>query len=133
MGDVLTAVLQKEQSVLVELGNAQDSARLRLAAQGASLAVFDWDVAAGAITWDGTTEILPFQRDIHRATTFLSAIDRERRAALEAVIDTRTHETTSFSIEIEIASAMGAVTFAMVGSRIPGMGGQTERLVGVLR
>lgn len=133
MGDVLTAAFQKEQSLLAELGNAQDSARLRLAAQGASLAVFDWDVAAGVITWDGTTEILPFQRDIHRATAFLSAIDRERRAALEAVIDTRTAETTGFSFEIEIASAMGALAFAMVGSRIPGMDGRTERLVGVLR
>ena len=133
MVDVLSAAVQKEQSVLLELGNAQDSARLRLAAQGASLAVFDWQVADGVITWDGTTEILPFTRDIHRAAVFLAAIDRDHRAALEAVLDTRTRETTSFSLDITIAAAMGQVTLAMVGSRIPGADGRTERLIGMMR
>jgi len=133
MVDVLTAAIQKEHAGLVELGNAQDIARLRLAAQAASVAVFDWQVADGIITWDGTTEILPFQRDLHRASVFLGAIDRAHRPALEAVLDTRARQSTTFALDFEIASAMGSLAYHMEGSRIAAADGGTERLVGMLR
>jgi len=133
MVDVLTAALQKEQAALAELGNAQDATRLRYAALAASVAVFDWQAAEGAIAWDGATDILPFQRDIHRAAVFLDAIERSRRAPLEALLEARSPQPAPFQIEIEIAAAMGAVTFTMVGTRIPAADGRTERLVGMLR
>jgi len=133
MVDVLKAVLQKGPAALAELGNAQDSARFRLAAQAASEATFDWQVAEGVIAWDGATEILPFQRDIGRAAVFLDAIDREKRGALEALLDSQSPQVTPFCIEIEIASAMGAMIFIMVGSRIASEAGRTERLVGMMR
>src|SRR3954468_22486270 len=133
MVDVLKAVLQKGPAALAELGNAQDSARFRLAAQAASEATFDWQVAEGAVAWAGATEILPFQRNIGRAAVFLDAIDREKRAALEALLDSQSPQVTPFCIEIEIASAMGAMIFSMVGSRIANETGRTERLVGMMR
>jgi diguanylate cyclase (GGDEF)-like protein len=133
MVDVLTAALQKGQTALAELGSAQDSARFRLAAQAAGVAAFDWQVGDGLITWDGATEILPFQRDINRAAVFLDAVDRDKRAALEALIDSQSTQSTTFNVDIEIASAMGSVAFTMVGTRFPNATGRTERLVGMMR
>jgi diguanylate cyclase (GGDEF)-like protein len=133
MVDVLTAALQKGQTTLAELGNAQDSARFRLAAQAAGVVVYDWQVSDGIITWDGATEILPFQRDINRAAVFLDAIDRDKRGAVEAMLDSQSQQPTPFVIEIEIASAMGAIAFCMEGTRIPNATGRTERLIGVMR
>jgi diguanylate cyclase (GGDEF)-like protein len=133
MVDVLNAALQKGQQDVAALDAAQDATRLRLAAQAASVAAFDWQVGDGVITWDGATEILPFQRDIHRAAVFLDAVEREKRGELEALLDASTPQNSPFAIDIEIASAMGAVTFTMVGTRFAGAGGRTERLVGVLR
>jgi diguanylate cyclase (GGDEF)-like protein len=125
--------LQKGQTTLAELGNAQDSARFRLAAQAANITAFDWQVAEGVIAWDGATEILPFQRDINRAAVFLDAIDRDKRGPLEALIDSQSLQPAYFSIDIEIASAMGSVAFTMVGTRLPNATGRTERLVGMMR
>jgi diguanylate cyclase (GGDEF)-like protein len=133
MVDVLTAALQKGQTTLAELGNAQDSTRFRLAAQAAGVVAFDWQVAEGVIAWDGATEILPFQRDIGRAAVFLDAIDREKRAPLEALVDSHSSQVSSFVVDIEIAAAMGGVVFSMVGSRFPAADGRTERLVGMMR
>ncbi len=132
MVDVLSAALQKGQQNLAALGAAQDATRLRLAAQAASIAAFDWQVADGLITWDGATEILPFQRDIHRAAIFLDAVERDRRGGLEALLDA-SGQSSPFMIDIEIAAAMGPVTFTMVGTRMAGADGRTERLVGFLR
>jgi diguanylate cyclase (GGDEF)-like protein len=133
MVDVLTAALQKGQTTLAELGNAQDSARFRLAAQAAGVTAFDWQVAEGVITWDGATEILPFQRDINRAAVFLDAIDRDKRSAVEALLDTHSTQSTPFVVDIEIAAAMGGIAFCMVGTRFPNATGRTERLVGMMR
>ena len=133
MVDVLTAALQKGHESLAELGTAQDAVRLRLAAQAASVAAFDWQVGDGLITWDGATEILPFQRNVHRAAIFLDAIERASRIGLEAILDARDSHSTPFTLEIEIAAAMGAIAFTMTGTRFAGEGGRTERLVGVMR
>ena len=133
MVDVLSAALQKGQQDLAALGAAQDATRLRLAAQAACIAAFDWQAGDGLITWDGATDILPFQRDIHRAAVFLDAVERESRGALEALLDASTPQSSPFVIDIEIAAAMGAITFTMVGTRFAGEGGRTERLVGFLR
>jgi diguanylate cyclase (GGDEF)-like protein len=133
MVDVLTAALQKGQAALAELGSAQDAARFRLAAQAACVAAFDWQVGDGLITWDGATEILPFQRDINRAAVFFEAIDRDKRSALEALIDSQSSQSTHFAVDIEIASAMGAIAYCMVGTRFPNATGRTERLVGMMR
>ena len=133
MVDVLTAALQKGHESLAELGSAQDAVRLRLAAQASAVAAFDWQVGDGLITWDGSTDILPFQRNIHRAATFLDAIERSSRIGLEAIIDARDSQNTPFLLEIEIAAAMGAIAFTMTGTRFVGEGGRTERLVGLIR
>src|SRR6185437_17176884 len=100
MVDVLTATLQKGQNTLAELGAVQDGTRLRLAAQASGTAVFEWRVAEGAIAWDGATDILPFTREAAHAAAFLDAIDRDKRGALEALLDSHSPRIAPFSIEI---------------------------------
>jgi diguanylate cyclase (GGDEF)-like protein len=133
MVNVSSAALKKGRENLAELAGAADATRLRLAAQAACVAVFDWQAQAGLIAWDGATDILPFQRDINRAAIFLDAIERDKRAPLEALLDMRLAQSSFFLIEIEIATAMGAVAYTLCGTRLPGEGGRTERLLGVMR
>jgi diguanylate cyclase (GGDEF)-like protein len=132
---VLTQKLQKEPRAEAgaELGAVHENLRLRLAAQAAGVAVFDWNVVEGTILWDGALDALPLHLDNCRAQVLLDAIPQEKRGALQNLLDTQSHYSNPFQIDIEIASAMGALNFTMVGSRMPGEGGRTERLVGMLR
>ncbi len=128
---MLSTALQKRDKV-TELGTLEAELRLRLAAQAARTAAFDWDVAAGAITWDGATDILPMHLDSARADNLLDGIPVERRGPLVAVLEERGPQS-EFLLDIEIASAMGAVVFTLSGTRTPGEGGRTARLVGLMR
>jgi diguanylate cyclase (GGDEF)-like protein len=129
---VLNAALQKRDDV-AQLATLEDELRLRLAAQAAGTAVFDWNVPSGPIVWDGASDILPLHLVSHDGGNFLDNISPERRAALTAVLDTRSAASTTFELDIEFASAMGAVGFTMVGTRMPGEDGRTVRLVGLMR
>ena len=129
---VLTASLHKQSQELAGLGAVQDSTRLRMALQASGCAIFDWDVAAGTIAWDGAVDILPF-RDRGRAQAFVDCIAPDKRGPLETVLDTRSPQPSPFTLEMEIASAMGAVVFTMVGTRMPGESGTAQRLIGTLR
>lgn len=128
---VLNAALQKRKDV-AQLDRLEDELRLRLAAQAAGCAAFDWDVAAGTIHWDGATEILPLHLDATHAQNFLDGIALEGRSALLTLVESRDGGSAPFLVDIEVASAMGAVTFTMVGARIAG-DGATARLVGMMR
>jgi diguanylate cyclase (GGDEF)-like protein len=129
---VLNAALQKRDEVS-QLDTLEDELRLRLAAQAAGTAAFDWNIASGTINWDGATDILPLHLDTTSAYSFLDGIAPERRSELQAVLESRDLASAAFLVEIEIASAMGAVTFTMVGTRIPAENGTTARLVGMMR
>jgi diguanylate cyclase (GGDEF)-like protein len=129
---VLSTVLQKRED-LAQLSRLDDELRLRLAAQAAGAASFDWDIAAGTITWDGAITILPMHIDSANAQSFVEAVPLDRRAALTALLESRSHQSDSFAIDIEIASAMGAVGFTLAGTRTPGADGHTARLSGLMR
>jgi diguanylate cyclase (GGDEF)-like protein len=129
---VLNAAMQKQDAIL-QLGQLEDEQRLRLATQGAGAAAFDWDVARGTITWDGAIDILPTHFDTTNARTFLEAIAPERRSELQRVLESRDAISGFFLIDIEIASAMGAVAFTIAGTRMVGQNGATARLVGLMR
>ena len=124
--------LQKRHEV-TQLGTLEDELRLRLAAQAAGCAAFDWDVASGAIRWDGATDILPLHLDSTHAPSFLDGVAPERRDDLQAVLQSRGTASAFFLADIELASALGAVNFTMVGTRIPDAQGRTARLVGLMR
>lgn len=127
---MLNAALQKRD--VAQLGELEDELRLRLASQAAGVVAFDWNVAQGTIQWDGALEILPQHIDTSDTVSLLDAIAPERRAALLAVIDTRGPQST-FELDIEIASALGAVGFTLMGSRLTDDAGKTVRLVGFMR
>ena len=116
-----------------QLGRLEEELRLRLAAKGAGVAMFDWDVPSGTILWDGAVEILPMHLDTIHARSFLDVIAPEHRGELQALLDSRDTGPTFFVTDIEIASAMGAVTFTMAGTRMPGVSGATQRLIGLMR
>jgi diguanylate cyclase (GGDEF)-like protein len=127
---VLNAALQKREDV-ARLDRLDDELRLRLAAQAAGAAAFDWDIAARQIHWDGATDILPLHLDAGNARNFLESVAPEGRSALLKIAESHNAGATPFLVDIEVASAMGAVTFTMVGTHIPGEGG--AHLIGMMR
>jgi diguanylate cyclase (GGDEF)-like protein len=128
---VLNAI--RQQVDVRQLGTLEDELRLRLAAQAAGCAAFDWNVLGGSIRWDGATDILPLHLEPDNARSFVEGILPERRRELQAVLDSRNASSAFFLCDIEIASALGAVNFTLTGTRIPDEAGRTVRLVGLMR
>jgi diguanylate cyclase (GGDEF)-like protein len=134
---VLSQTLQKKpvESVRV-LAAAQDAERLRLAVTGAGEAVFDWSVADDRIAWDGALDILTSHADarrLERGESFRAWMGGPGRAELRKVLEDTSDKDTTFEIQFEAASPMGAIWFEMRGLRIPSVDGPAERLAGVLR
>ena len=129
---VVNAVLQKPSDV-IQLGKLENELRLLMATKASGCAAFDWDIAKGAIHWDGAIDILPHHLDSANARNFLDGIMPERRSELQAVLDCRDNTSASFHVDIEIASALGAVNFSLSGTRMPDSSGRTLRLVGLMR
>jgi diguanylate cyclase (GGDEF)-like protein len=129
---VLNAVLQKRDDV-AQLAQLEDELRLRLAAQAAGCASFDWNVAAGTIQWDGATDILPPHFDAADARGFLDGVLPERRNQIQALLESRDTGSSYFLIDLEVGNALGAVTLTLSGTRFPGEGGRTARLTGMMR
>ncbi|HVV28599.1 MAG TPA: bifunctional diguanylate cyclase/phosphodiesterase [Rhizomicrobium sp.] len=132
MVTVLNAALQQRDDVS-QLGRLEDGLRLRYAAQAAGAAAFDWHVPTDTILWDGATDVLPLHVDSSVGSSFLESIPAEHRGELVALIESRAAQSITFAIDIEIASAMGAVHFSMYGARTADEYGRTERLVGMMR
>jgi diguanylate cyclase (GGDEF)-like protein len=129
---VLNAALQKQEDV-TQLVQLEDELRLRLSAQAGGIAAFDWNVAAGTIHWDGATDILPLHFDAGDAKGFLEGVLPDRRGEIQALLDSRDTGSNTFLIDLEFASALGAMTFTLSGTRFPGEGGRTARLTGMMR
>lgn len=129
---VLNALLQGHDDV-AQLDQLGAEMRLRLAARAAGAAIFDWHVAEGCIHWDGGRDILPDHIDCGHARAFLDAVVPEQRSRLQQVLDARDGQDTSFALDVEIASPLGAVTFFLSGMRMAGPDGRSQRLVGVMR
>ena len=126
----------KPADSVAALRAVETAERLGLAVSGAGILTFSWTIPDDRIAWDGRHDILPNQfgaESINRGRTFLASLSAESRAKLSAVIETKSREQTHFDIDIELASAMGSMWFVILGTRIPGLGGATERLAGALR
>jgi len=134
MVDVSSSVLHKREGI-AEVAALDEGLRFRLAAQGAAVVTFDWDLGADLIRFDGAVDILPFRLDkgAKRGQGFLDMLPAERREALAVLIESHAPQPTRFELDLEFASAMGAVGFTFVGTRVPGAGGRSERLIGVAR
>jgi diguanylate cyclase (GGDEF)-like protein len=134
---VLNPTLQKKPAESVApLHVAQDGKRLQLAVAGAGIVAFNWTVADDVIVWDGARDVLPHPvvtGKTNRGKTLLGLMGPEGRGKLSALIENRVRETVSFDIDVELASALGSVWFAMLGVRIPNADGATECLAGVMR
>jgi diguanylate cyclase (GGDEF)-like protein len=136
MVDVINATLQKKPETVSALADLQDGARLRLALQASDVAVFDWSIPDDRIVWDGAVGILPFHLDaerMRRGQVFLDWLNLEGRSAIQAVTDSNAKQPEPFELDVEASSAMGALWFTMVGTRMPGPDGRTERIAGMLR
>ena len=129
---VLNTALQKRKDV-AQLAQLDDELRLRLALQAAACAAFDWDVAAGTLQWEGATDILPLHIDVANAVGFLDGIIPERRGEIHALLASEDPNPGPFLIDLEVATALGAIVLTMSGTRFAGEGGRTARLTGVMR
>ena len=129
---MLNALLQEMEDVR-PLGAPAGAASLKQAVTAANCVTFDWNVEDGTIRWEGATATLPLHLDHTCAHHFLDGIVPDKRAALLGVLETVSVQPTPFMIDIEIAAALGAVAFAIVGTRFPGADGRTLRLLGVMR
>jgi diguanylate cyclase (GGDEF)-like protein len=134
---VLNQTLQKKSAESVApLRVAQDAKRLQLAVTGAGIVAFNWTVGDDIIVWDGARDILPHTvvaGKTNRGKTLLGLMSPEGRNKLSALIENRVRESVSFDLDVELASALGPVWFAMLGVRLPDADGATECLAGVLR
>ena len=95
MVSVLTQKLHKELPV-AEIGVVHENMRLRLAAQAAAAAVFDWHVPSGSVVWGGALQTLPLHLDNSRAQTLIDSIPQEKRGPLQNILDTRSPYATTF-------------------------------------
>ncbi|HEX2590584.1 MAG TPA: diguanylate cyclase, partial [Rhizomicrobium sp.] len=110
--------------------------RTRLAMQAAGVIAFDWTTADDRIVLDGAVEVVPHYRDpvrMSRAQDFLGWLSPEARGKLSHIAASRDHEDTVFELEAEAASAMGTIWLSISGTRLPGLGGVTERVTGMMR
>ena len=134
---MLNPTLQKKPAESVApLRVAQDAKRLQLAVTGAGIVAFNWTVADDIIVWDGARDALPhpvIAGKTNHGKTLLGLMSPEGRNKLGALVENRVRETVFFNIDVELASALGPVWFAMLGVRIPNADGATECLAGVMR
>ncbi len=130
---LLQQSLQKGTEVRAAIGAAHDNARMRLASQAARVVVLDWLIAEERIHWDGATDILPFPLSGGHPQAFLDAVTRTGRDSLTALLEDNSPYSSQFELNLEMASALGAVGFTFAGTRVPDSGGHTERLIGLLR
>ena len=115
---------------------AQDAKRLQLAIGGAGIVTFSWTLGDDKIVWDGACDILPQQiadGAVSRGQALLSSMSPEGRNRLSAILESRARQNVHFDIDVELATALGSVWFAMVGERIADADGATERVTGVMR
>jgi len=136
-GDPVSQPLQKKQADGLDALNASEQAeRVSMALLASSVASFDWIVPEDRIVWSGAIDVLPYHHDLRRlprGAAFHSWLSPESRARLTQLIETRSGADSNFEIALEASSAMGSIWLTMVGVRMPGIGGATERLCGLVR
>ncbi len=125
--------VQKGTEVRAAIGATHDNARLRLASQAARVVVLDWQVVEERIHWDGAIDILPFPLSNGHPQAFLDAVTRAGRDALAVLLEDNSPYSSQFELNLEVASALGAVGFTFSGTRVPNAEGRTERVIGHLR
>ena len=125
--------LHKGADARAQISAAHDNARMRLASQAARVVVFDWLVGEDVISWDGASDILPFSVDGNHPQMLLDAVTRTGRDALTAILENSSPYSSQFEIDLEMASALGAMGFTLVGTRVANSEGRTERIIGLMR
>ncbi len=118
------------------LAATHDAERLRLAVTGAGHAVFDWTLSDDRIVWEGALDLLSEHIDparLHRGSGLRGWMDIISQQKLVTLLGIGAQNDSTFELEFEAASAMGAVWLEMRGVRIAGPDGRAERLTGLIR
>ena len=118
------------------LSTIEELERLRLAARGAGEAAFDWTIGDDRIDWDGALDILAVHGDPSRmgyGGGFREWIGAAGRDRLDTLVRETNFENRFFEIEFEAPTALGPAWLELRGVRIPGPGGDAERIAGFLR
>jgi diguanylate cyclase (GGDEF)-like protein len=121
---------------LEALGQIADAERLRLALIGARAVIFDWTLADDRIHWDGSETAIPDFAELERLDT-----GRDLRAWLSLPARTRLVELVedpccgdpAFRMEFEAVTKTARQWFELSAICIPGSGGRSERITGMVR
>ncbi|MSP93885.1 MAG: hypothetical protein EXR00_01335 [Alphaproteobacteria bacterium] len=130
------ALSQTLKNRLEALGAASDSERLRLALNGADIAVFDWDVADDTIQWDCAEKVLKAHLVAQRLETgqgFRTWIGPNACERLIEWLRELWPTQPNFTLEFEAMSLTEREWFELRAVRVAGPGGSAERVTGVLR
>ena len=114
---MLQQSLQRGAEARAAIGAVHDNTRMRLASQAARVVVLDWVIAEERIHWDGATDILPFPMSGGHPQALLDAVTRTGRDALAALLESNSPYSSQFELNLEMASALGAVGFTFAGTR----------------
>lgn len=130
---MLQKTLHRGAEARAQIGAAHENARMRLASQAARAVILDWQVAEDRIHWDGATDILPASLEGGSAQALLDIVTRAGRDELALLLEDRSPYSSQFELNLEVASALGAVGFTFAGTRVADGEGRTERLIGMMR
>ncbi len=133
---IVQALPKKQAQQLASLAAAEDAERLRFAARASGVAMFDWSVADDLVRWDGAIDLLPYSHDsarLKRGKSFLAWLSADARSKLSAILESHSQRQTSFELDLDGSSPMGSMWLTLVGTRVPGAEGQTERITGAMR
>jgi diguanylate cyclase (GGDEF)-like protein len=134
---VLKQSLQKTPvERLAPLKASAEAEKLRMAMTAAGAVAFNWTLADDVIEWEGAFEILPRQSDpdqLCRGRDFLTLMHPESRALLMNFIEgAGAVGGAPFRIEVELASALGSIWYALSAVCIFGHDGTPERVTGMI-
>ncbi|HEY4266180.1 MAG TPA: bifunctional diguanylate cyclase/phosphodiesterase [Micropepsaceae bacterium] len=121
---------------LEALGQTADVTRLRLALLGARAVAFDWTLADDRIRWDGTEAAIPEFSELERLETgqgFRAWLSLAARTRLLEIIEEPASYDSTFRMEFQAVTKTSRQWFELSAVCIPGPGGHSERITGMVR
>jgi diguanylate cyclase (GGDEF)-like protein len=133
---VLEQSLQmKPSSYLAPLEAVAGAEMLKLAVIAAGSVAFDWKLTDDTVQWNGAFNILPHQADssrLYRGRALLELMSASSRSQLMGLLEGGAAANVPFRLEVELASPLGSMWYALAAVRLTAADGGVERVCGLL-